>query len=141
MSIKKCDSCKCNSCEFNCEYTNMFDCSYCLYYKEYKEYCQYYYNLEVMSSEEFVPEDLEWCKNHYVPQVKKYITCQSFGNIDGMVGSCHWCQEMTPYQWYMCSDYSWYRTMLNSNKIGLKTSEEIIEYINKKKGGYVFENE
>ena len=33
-----------------------------------------------------------------------YIICCDFGNNDGMNGSCHWCLEMTPYQFEMCWD-------------------------------------
>ena len=49
----------------------------------------------------FVPEKLEWCRKHYVPPIEKHISCKDFGNCDSMDGSCHWCREMTPYQWYM----------------------------------------
>lgn len=52
----------------------------------------------------FVPETLDWCKKHYVPLIKQYISCNEFGYCDGMNGSCHWCREMTPYQWEMCRD-------------------------------------
>lgn len=52
----------------------------------------------------FIPETLEWCRKHYVPPIEKHISCKYFGNCDGMNGSYHWCLEMTPYQWEMCSD-------------------------------------
>lgn len=60
---------------------------------------------------DFVPECILQCKAHYVPPNKKYITCRDFGNPDGMNGGCHWCLEMTPYQWYMCSDESFLRSL------------------------------
>jgi hypothetical protein len=49
-------------------------------------------------------ETIDQCKKEYLPPVEKYISCSEFGHMDGMCGSCHWCLEMTPYQWYMCSD-------------------------------------
>ena len=75
---------------------------------------------------ENVPETLEYCRYHYVPPVKKYITCEYFGNIDGMSGGCWWCKEMTPYQWYMCSDESHVRNCMKRNNI---TREEAIELV------------
>jgi len=51
-------------------------------------------------------ETLEQCENNYCRPVLKYISCEDFGKIDGMDGSCHFCKEMTPYQWHMCSDSS-----------------------------------
>lgn len=63
---------------------------------------------------EQIPETLTWCRKHYVPPVQKFITCQNFGNINGMSGGCWWCMEMTPYQWHMCSDESWVRSLLRS---------------------------
>ena len=79
---------------------------------------------------ENVPETLEYCRYHYVPLVKKYITCEYFGNIDGMSGGCWWCKEMTPYQWYMCSDESLVRSYSKHDKI---TREEEIEKVERYK--------
>lgn len=55
-------------------------------------------------TKDYIPETLEWCKHHYVPPIDRYITCCDFGNNDGMNGACHWCLEMTPYQFEMCWD-------------------------------------
>lgn len=52
-----------------------------------------------------IPETLVECERSYVPKIDKYISCEEFGNTDGMSGGCQWCSEMTPYQWYMCQDY------------------------------------
>ncbi len=49
-------------------------------------------------------ETIEQCNQEYLPPVRKFINCSDFGKMDGMCGSCHWCLEMTPYQWYMCRD-------------------------------------
>ena len=54
-------------------------------------------------------ETLEQCETQYLPPVPRFISCPSFGQSDGMDGSCHWCKEMTPYQFYMCQDESWLR--------------------------------
>lgn len=82
----------------------------------------------------FVPETLEWCRKHYVPPIEKHISCKDFGGCDGMDGSCHWCREMTPYQWEMCSDETWVKNLLrpllcNSEK----TREEAAEFIERYK--------
>ena len=45
-------------------------------------------------------ETLEQCETQYLPPVPRFISCPSFGQSDGMDGSCHWCKEMTPYQFY-----------------------------------------
>lgn len=31
--------------------------------------------------------------------------CKSFGNMDGMDGSCHYCREESPEMWQKCWDY------------------------------------
>lgn len=78
----------------------------------------------------YVPETLDWCKRHYVPPIKEYIKCKQFGCIDGMNGSCHWCREMTPYEWHMCSDESWVRALLSPIARKPKLSrEEAITFI------------
>lgn len=61
----------------------------------------------------FVPETLTWCRQHYVPPVKEHIHCPSFGKSDGTDGGCWWCMEMTPYQWHMCQDESWVTGLLS----------------------------
>ena len=61
----------------------------------------------------FVPETLTWCRQHYVPPVKEHIHCPSFGKSDGTDGGCWWCMEMTPYQWHMCQDETWVRNLLS----------------------------
>lgn len=35
---------------------------------------------------DYIPETLEWCKQHYTPPMDRYITCRDFGNNDGMDG-------------------------------------------------------
>lgn len=78
----------------------------------------------------FVPETLEWCRKHYVPPIKKHISCKDFGDCDGMNGSCHWCREMTPYQWEMCSDETWIKNLLRPlSRNPEKTREEAAEFI------------
>ena len=78
----------------------------------------------------FVPETLEWCHKHYVPPIKKYISCKYFGKCDGMNGSCHWCLEMTPYQWEMCSDETQVKNLLRPlSRNSAKTREEAAEFI------------
>lgn len=76
---------------------------------------------------EFVPETLSWCKQHYVPKVDRYITCETFGNIDGMNGTCWWCMEMTPYQWHMCKDETFIKRLMNNPKKELNKSREEAE--------------
>lgn len=65
-----------------------------------------------MVDPDFVPETLEWCREHYIPPINKYISCDDFGYSDGMNGSCHWCLEMCPYQWEMCQDEDLLRRLL-----------------------------
>lgn len=78
----------------------------------------------------FVPETLDWCKRHYIPPIKKFITCSEFGHIDPMDGSCHWCMEMCPYEWHMCSDESWVHDLLSPiSRRPCKTREEAAEFI------------
>lgn len=78
----------------------------------------------------FIPESLERCREHYVPPIKKYISCKDFGNSDGMNGRCHWCREMTPYQWEMCRDETWVKNLLNPLfRNPAKTREEAAESI------------
>lgn len=89
-----------------------------------------------------IPETLTWCRQHYVPPVKKFITCQKFGNIDGMDGACWWCMEMTPYQWHMCSDESWIRGLLRPTACKRKKSrKEAIEFIEEYKQNHPMGNE
>lgn len=81
-----------------------------------------------------MPETLEWCRQHYVPPVKKYITCECFGHHDPMNGSCHWCHEMTPYELEMCTDEDWVRGLLSPiARIPAKSREQAIEFIEKYK--------
>ena len=88
----------------------------------------------------FVPETLEWCKKHYVPPVKKHIFCKSFGQCDGMDGSCHWCREMLPYQWHMCCDETWIKGLLRpGSRNPENTREEAAEFIEKDKQQRYFE--
>lgn len=80
--------------------------------------------MEVINKNNFVPETLEQCKQHYIPPVEKYISCDEFGRSDGMNGSCHWCKEMCPYQFEMCRDESWLKGLIRN-----KTRKEAIEFI------------
>lgn len=78
----------------------------------------------------FVPEKLSDCKQHYIPPVQKHITCKQFGNCDGMDGSCHWCREMTPYQWEMCRDENWLRMLTSPYSLTrMKSREEAASFI------------
>lgn len=79
-------------------------------------------------------ETLDQCRRNYCYPVKKYISCDDFGHVDGTNGSCHWCLEMTPYQWEMCSDESWKRSMLSPiGKMHGRTEEEATRFINEYK--------
>jgi hypothetical protein len=71
-----------------------------------------------------VPETIEDCKRYYIPPNKKYITCSEFGHMDGMNGSCHWCMEMTPYEWHMCRDEDHLRSLMKK-----MLKEEAIRFI------------
>ncbi len=75
-------------------------------------------------NENFVPETLEQCKKHYIPPVKQYINCPEFGHLDGTNGSCHWCKEMCTYQFEMCWDESWMKSLVKN-----RTREETIKFI------------
>ena len=77
----------------------------------------------------FVPETLEQCKEHFVPAIGDYITCYNFGHIDGTNGSCHWCREMTPYQFEMCSDDSWVGNLIRGNINRRMSIDEAIQFI------------
>lgn len=91
-----------------------------------------------MINPDFVPETLDWCQRHYVPPVKKFISCGEFGHLDSMDGSCHWCLEMCPYQWEMCSDESWVRGLLSPIACKpAKTREEAIQFIEDYKQGRI----
>jgi hypothetical protein len=60
-----------------------------------------------------------------------HIECMVFGSCDGTDGSCHYCQEETPYQFEMCSDYCWKRNLISSlSKIPNCSEEEAINFIN-----------
>lgn len=92
--------------------------------------------------EDFVPETLSWCRQHYVPKVDRYITCKEFGHIDGMDGSCLWCMEMTPYQWHMCSDESWLKSIMSPYaKNRMESREEAEEFIEQYKQKHPMGNE
>jgi len=71
-----------------------------------------------MDEKEAQWETLEQCANNYCKPILKYISCEKFGETDGMDGSCHWCMEMTPYQWYMCSDYARVTRLLKKPPFG-----------------------
>jgi hypothetical protein len=65
-----------------------------------------------------------------VPPVEEHIHCPEFGNSDGTNGSCWWCMEMTPYQWHMCKDESWVRSLLSHTaRIPCMNREEACQFI------------
>ena len=83
---------------------------------------------------DIVPETLEWCKLHYVPPIPEHINCKRFGHSDGMDGSCHWCREMTPYQFEMCSDETHIRGLLSPTaQIPAKDRDDAIRFIEERK--------
>lgn len=89
--------------------------------------------IDIMSiDKKFRAENLEQCDSNYVPPIGKYITCEQFGNSDGMDSACWWCKEMTPYQWYMCLDETLLRH-LTSRRTNPLTTEQAQEYIDKVK--------
>ena len=78
----------------------------------------------------FVPETLDWCKQHYVPPIEKNIHCPYFGEFDAMNGGCIWCSEMCPYECEMCRDESWVRGLVSpAARIQAKTRKEAAEFI------------
>ena len=87
-----------------------------------------------MNNLDYIPETLEQCEEYYLPPIAKYISCEEFGNIDGMSGGCHWCSKMTPYQWWMCRDESQLRRLVKPrfNRPAL-SKEDAIKYIEKYK--------
>lgn len=83
---------------------------------------------------DFVPETIDWCVAHYVPPVQKHISCECFGQIDVVNGSCDWCNAMTPYQWHMCADQNWVNYLLSEHsRAGCKNFREAAEFIEKYK--------
>jgi hypothetical protein len=60
-----------------------------------------------------------------------YITCRDFGKCDGMDGSCHYCLDENPYQFEMCSDESWKRSLMSPlSKMPNCAEDHAIEFIN-----------
>lgn len=86
-------------------------------------------------NEIFVPETIEQCESHYLPPNYNFINCKDFGYTDGMNGSCHWCKEMTPYQWHMCADESWLRNLLKpfTDTKHFNSRETAISFIEQRK--------
>ena len=78
-------------------------------------------------SQNYVPESLEFCKTHYVPPIARYISCECFGNNDGTDGGCHWCLEMTPYQWNMCADAQSVRCAMQNCKLSYEDAIKSVE--------------
>jgi hypothetical protein len=68
--------------------------------------------------------------NQYNPPDYNHITCKDFGHIDGMNGSCHYCRVEDFYQWEMCSDESWKRSMMGWKN---KSEDETIKFIDEYK--------
>ena len=90
----------------------------------------------------FVPETLTWCRKHYVPKVDRYITCKEFGHSGGMDGACWWCMEMTPYQWHMCQDESFIKSLMRFENMRPRMSrEEAKEFIERYKNKNPMGNE
>lgn len=91
---------------------------------------------------EFVPETLTWCRQHYVPPVEAHIHCPDFGKSDGTNGSCWWCMEMTPYQWHMCKDETWLRGLLSPlARVKCKDRAEAAQFIEDYKQKHPMGNE
>ena len=89
-----------------------------------------------------VPETLTWCRHHYVLPVEEFVTCSEFGHSDGMNGGCWWCMEMTPYQWHMCQDESWVRSLMSPiARIRKNSLAEAIEFIEQYKQQHPMGNE
>lgn len=98
--------------------------------------------LESISKRDFVPETLSWCRQHYVPKFDRYITCEDFGHTDAMNGSCWWCMEMTPYQWHMCCDETWLRSLMRSfGNVPSRSKEDAIQFIEEYKQKHPMGNE
>lgn len=89
-----------------------------------------------------VPENLDWCRHHYVTAVEEHIHCPHFGKSDGTDGACWWCMEMTPYQWHMCKDETWVNTLMSpAARIRCKTRLDAITFIEEHKQKYPMGNE
>lgn len=58
---------------------------------------------------------MEDYKTKYNKPDHRFITCNNFGHSDGMNGSCHYCREDTPYEFEMCSDESWKRSLMSAS--------------------------
>ena len=88
-------------------------------------------------NKKFRPESLEQCDCNYLPPIDRYISCDRFGNSDGMDGGCWWCKEMTPYQWYMCLDESLIRHLIGrrTNPMSRDEAQEYIDKIKKSRNG------
>jgi len=100
------------------------------------------FNNEVKEPREYVPESLEECQEHYVPPVSAHIYCPHFGHCDGTDGGCHWCREMTPYQWWMCSDETWLRSLMGPlARVKCETKEEAANFIESRKQLYASRKE
>jgi hypothetical protein len=81
---------------------------------------------------------MENYKKKYNPPDYTQITCKSFGYIDGMSASCHYCLMETPYQWEMCSDESWKRGLMSPHsKIPNCSESEAIQFINDYKSKHI----
>lgn len=85
--------------------------------------------IDQSDKEAFPYETLAQTRSHYCKPIKEYIVCDQFGNSDGMNGGCHWCKEMMPIQFEMCSDASWLYG-LTHRKNNSMTEEQAIQFIN-----------
>jgi len=50
---------------------------------------------------------IEQCVKNHCKIISKYVSCDHFGMTDELDISCRVCEEMTPYQFHMCSDLNW----------------------------------
>lgn len=79
-------------------------------------------------------DTVEQCSANHCKLILKYVSCEHFGKIDGMDGSCHTCKEITPYQFHMCSDFKWELTLMLEKGY---TQGEAIDFIQKYKSGII----
>lgn len=97
---------------------------------------------EIEHNPRHTPETLTECREHYVEPNSEYINCAEFGHKDSTNGGCWWCMEMLPYQWHMCSDESWVRSLTSPcSKLGEKSRDAAIQFIESYKQKHPLGNE
>jgi len=102
--------------------------------------CPVNYKLDNCSSKEY-GLTCDTCFHSYKTKYNSpdydLISCEEFGQLDGMNGSCHYCLEDTPYEFEMCSDESWKRSLMRASSRMPNCSEcHAIQFIDNYKSKY-----